>query len=84
MQSLTIINKLKSSRRRKTHEYLTPDPWTDFTVDEIIKVIKEMHNWKYPGLDRLLNFWVKLYCVMHEEPTRAINDAIKNQKLISA
>jgi len=39
-----------------------------------------MHNWKYPGLDKLLNFWIKRFSVIHEELTRAINDTIKNPK----
>jgi hypothetical protein len=47
-----IINQL-GTNEKKGHEHLTSDPWTDFTVDEILKVFKQIHNWKSPGLDKL-------------------------------
>ena len=55
-----------------------PDP---FTVDEMIKVIKQTHNWKSPGLDKLQHFWVNWFFVMPEDLTRAVTDMIKDPKI---
>jgi hypothetical protein len=49
-------------------------------VDKIIKSLHR-HNWKYPGFDKLQNFWIKQLSVMHNL-TRAINDMIKDPKNI--
>jgi hypothetical protein len=46
--------------------------------------IKQTVNWKYPGLDKLLSFWIKRFYVKHEEPTKATNDMITNPKFIPA
>jgi len=63
----------------KECKHLTPDP---FTVDEMIKVIKQTHNWKSPGLDKLQHFWVKWFFVMPEDLTMALTDMIKSPKNI--
>jgi len=39
-----------------------------------------MHNWKNPGLDKLLNFLIKLFSVTHEELAMAVNDRLKTKK----
>jgi len=41
-----------------------------------VKVIKQTHNWKSPGLDKLQHFWVKWFFVIPEGLTRALADMI--------
>jgi len=65
-------------QEKKECEHLMPDP---FMVDQMLKVIKQTHNWKSPGLDKLQHFWVKWFFVMPEGLTRALTDMIKGPKI---
>jgi hypothetical protein len=51
-------------------------------VNDVITVIKPTHNWKSHGLDKLQNFWIKWFSVLHKDLNRDINDTIiKTQKI---
>jgi len=43
---------------------------------------EQTHDWKSASFDKLQNFWIKRFSVMHEDLTRAINDMIKGPKSI--
>jgi len=65
-------------QEKKECEHLMPDP---FTVDQMMKVIEQTHNWKSPGLDKLQHFCVKWFFVMPEGLTRALTDMKKDPKI---
>jgi hypothetical protein len=64
-------------KQKKDHEHPKPDPWTDFTVVAMIKVVRQTHNWKSHGLFKLQHFWVKWFFVMPAGLTRALSDVNK-------
>jgi len=43
--------------------------------------LKLAHNWRSPGLDKLQNFLIKLFSVMHDDLTRAICDITEDPKI---
>jgi len=67
---------------RKKYEQINPDVWKQFTTDEITKVIKQTHNWKAPGQDKLQNFWLKQLSSLHEDLTRTFNEIINEPRSI--
>lgn len=48
------------------------------TKQDVQKAVKNTHNWKAPGPDRIQNFWIKKLHACHEPLARAYSRAIEN------
>ena len=56
---------------------LKPQKWTEITVIETESAIKKTQNWKAPGHDKVVNFWIKYLTSIHDDLTLAYSDIIK-------
>ena len=41
-------------------------PWEDISQDELQTALKKTSNWKSPGSDVVLNFWLKQLTTLHQ------------------
>lgn len=67
-------------QEKKNHRMIRPDAWQNFTVNEIVKVIRKTQNWKSPGPDKVQNFWIKQLSALHQDLTRTMNDMMNDGK----
>ena len=54
--------------------------WKDLTVEEFRINMTRAANWKYPGPDRLPNFWIKQLKSLHKSMAEAFSEIIKDLK----
>jgi len=52
------------------------------TFEHISQVIKKLHNWKSPGLDKIQNYWWKNFPCLHQHLALHINRIIQNPELM--
>lgn len=51
---------------------------SDVTLDDILHVVKRLHNWKSPGLDKIQNYWWKYFTSVHVHLKIHFNDIFRN------
>ena len=47
-----------------TPENVPQDEWVDITIGELHDAVKNVVNWKAPGLDQVQNFWIKSFMTL--------------------
>jgi hypothetical protein len=52
------------------------------TSEDIERIIKKLHNWKAPGLDKIQNYWWKNFPSLHKPLTIHINRIIQTPELM--
>ena len=56
--------------------------WEEITKDELLSAIRNSHNWKAPGIDKIHNYWIKNLTSLHSLLTVEYNKLIVNPKLM--
>ena len=54
--------------------------WKDLKVEQLRVNMTRAANWKSPGPDRLLNFWIKQFKSLHKPMAEAYSENIKDPK----
>ena len=52
--------------------------YEDITTEEIISTLKRTHKSKSPGIDKILNFWLRHLHSTYPHNTKHISENIKN------
>ncbi|KAI5714183.1 hypothetical protein M8J76_012376 [Diaphorina citri] len=47
---------------RHNYDHVNPMTSSDVTLDDILHVVKRLHNWKSPGLDKIQNYCMQAWC----------------------
>ena len=55
--------------------------WKDFTVEELRVNISRAANWKFPGPDKLPNFWIKQFTSLHTPMAKAYSQIMQDPSL---
>ena len=55
-------------------------PWKDISQDELQTALKKTSNWKSPGSDVVLNFWLKQLTTLHQN-LNVYNQAVETPKI---
>ena len=56
--------------------------WNDITVEELQVNMTRAANWKFPGLDKLPNFWIKQFKNLHKHMAIAYSVVINDPQQI--
>lgn len=64
----------------KANQRVTPQAWTELTSTDMLRIVKRAQNWKYPGPDKLQNFWLKSFNALHQHLTRAMNKVLQDPR----
>ena len=59
-------------------ENLQQDEWVDITIGELHDSVKNVANWKAPGMDQVQKFWLKSLKILHPTLTICCNEDIRN------
>ena len=52
--------------------------WHGINSKEFEKSIKNLQNWKSPGIDQVANFWLKYLTSLHGDILKSFNEIVKN------
>lgn len=69
-------------QEKERHVNVVDGEWNDITLEEMKEILKSLHNWKSPGLDKVQNFWIKNLDSLHGQLASAFNSAIKQPTII--
>ena len=56
--------------------------WEDIELKEVKLLLKKLHKWKSPGLDKLPNFWLNILTSTHKVLTHTLSQTMKNPEEI--
>ena len=56
--------------------------WEDIELKEVEFPLKKSYKWKFPGLDKLPNFWLNILTSAHKVLTHTLSQTMKNPEQI--
>ena len=66
--------KREEERMKETEQ----QEWEDIELKEVEFSLKKSHKWKFPGLDKLPNFWLNILTSAHKVLTHTLSQTMKN------
>lgn len=78
-QQLTSQTIAEEMERNGDVEQMPP---VNFTMEEVGRVVKKLHNWNAPGPDKIQNYWLKKFTSTHGKLASLVNDVIQNPEML--
>lgn len=69
-------------QEQETYSNISTQNNPTITLPELTTTIKNTHNWKYPGIDHIHNYWYKTLTSTHNKLLILINDALQNSNTL--
>jgi hypothetical protein len=69
--------------KKGTEQENWPEGLGAIQISEIALNLTNAHNWKFPGNDKIQNYWLKVFPATHRHITRNFNAIIEEPKRTS-